>query len=401
MLDVHDRLMRSLEQAGRLDRALEALPDARGDRRAPLRRASASPSPSSRCCSPTARSPLYAALLDSDLPEDPYLSRDAGRVLPGPAARALPGGDGAPPAAAGDHRDVRDQQHGGPRRVDVRLSHAGGHRRAGVGHRAGLRGGDARCSTCARSGPTSRRSTSRSTRTRRSRCCSTPAGSSSARRAGCCATGAARSTSPTTVERFADGARAIAEALPGILAGDDRAGWDARVEELGEARVPDAVARRVAGLGALFSALDIVEVSAATERSVEEVAALHFAARRAPAPALAARPDRGAAARRSLAGDGARGTARRPVQPPRRADGRRAAERAGGRGDHRGRAARRAGSPRTRVPRSARSACWTTSATSGSYDLTTLPVALREVRDLIRAGDAQPSRAPLPAPAGG
>ena len=39
--------------------------------------------------------------------------------------------------------------------------------------------------------------------------------------------------------------------------------------------------------------------------------------------------------------------------------------------------------------------------TSGSYDLTTLPVALREVRDLIRAGEAEPSRAPLPAPAGG
>src|SRR3954451_19615284 len=80
-----------------------------------------------------------------------------------------------------------------------------------------------------------------------------------------------------TVERFADGARAIAEALPGILAGDDRAGWYARVEELGEARVPDAVACRVAGLGALFSALDIIEVSAATERSGEEVAALQLA----------------------------------------------------------------------------------------------------------------------------
>jgi hypothetical protein len=36
--------------------------------------------------------------------------------------------------------------------------------------------------------------------------------------------------------------------------------------------------------------------------------------------------------------------------------------------------------------------------TSGSYDLTTLPVARREVRDLIRAGTAQPSPPPVPQP---
>ena len=34
MLDVHARLIRSLEQTAGLDRALEALPERRGDRRA-------------------------------------------------------------------------------------------------------------------------------------------------------------------------------------------------------------------------------------------------------------------------------------------------------------------------------------------------------------------------------
>ena len=39
MLDVHDRFMRDLEASGRLDRAIEMLPDARRDRRAPAGRA--------------------------------------------------------------------------------------------------------------------------------------------------------------------------------------------------------------------------------------------------------------------------------------------------------------------------------------------------------------------------
>ena len=64
MLDVHDRMMRALEHAGRLDR--EPRGAARAARRSPSAapRTPASRSPSSRCCWPTARSRLYAELLD-------------------------------------------------------------------------------------------------------------------------------------------------------------------------------------------------------------------------------------------------------------------------------------------------------------------------------------------------
>ena len=78
------------------------------------------------------------------------------------------------------------------------------------------------------------------------------------------------------MQRFAAGARAVAGALPGVLVESEQAAWHARVEQLAGAGVPRALAGRVATLGALFYALDIVEVAAAGERPVEEVAALHF-----------------------------------------------------------------------------------------------------------------------------
>ena len=307
----------------------------------------------------------------------------------------------APPAAAGDHRDARDQQHGGPRRHRRsptacarrparrrRTSRAPTRRERGVRHALVLgrrRGARPR----GRRGHADRDAAGRppAGRARDALAAAQPAPAARHRRDG----------RALRRRRAARSPRRCPASSPATTAPAGTPAWRSSARR----GVPDAVARRVAGLGALFSALDIVEVSAATERSVEEVAALHFLLGGAAAPALAARPDRGAAARRSLAGDGARRTARRPVQPPRRADGRRPAQRAGGRGRPPRPRSWTRGSPRTRVPRSARSACWTTSGRAGRYDLTTLPVALREVRDLIRAGDAQPSRAPLPAPAGG
>ena len=90
-----------------------------------------------------------------------------------------------------------------------------------------------------------------------------------------------------------------------------------RVAGLTDAGVPEALAARVASQGALFSALDIVEVAGATERGVEEVAGAALRARRPAAPALAARPDRAAHPRHALGDDGPRGAARRPVLPAR------------------------------------------------------------------------------------
>src|ERR687896_570555 len=83
MLDVHDRLMRSFEQTGRLDRALEALPDAESvaeRRTAGLGLAQ----PELAGILAYSKITLYAALLDSDLPEDPALAGELARYFPAP-----------------------------------------------------------------------------------------------------------------------------------------------------------------------------------------------------------------------------------------------------------------------------------------------------------------------------
>jgi len=61
-----------------------------------------------------------------------------------------------------------------------------------------------------------------------------------------------------------------------VLVEAEQETWNERVAGLTEQGVPEALAARVASQGALFSALDIVEVAGAAERDVEEVAALHF-----------------------------------------------------------------------------------------------------------------------------
>ena len=77
-------------------------------------------------------------------------------------------------------------------------------------------------------------------------------------------------------ERYGEGAVAVADLLPDVLVESEQEHWRERVGRLVEAGVPESLAGRVAAQGALFSALDIVEVSNATEHSVEEVARLHF-----------------------------------------------------------------------------------------------------------------------------
>jgi glutamate dehydrogenase len=77
-------------------------------------------------------------------------------------------------------------------------------------------------------------------------------------------------------ERYGEGVAAVAELLPGILVESEREAWSERVAKLTEAGVPEELAARVAKQSALFSALDVVEIAKATERDVADVAALHF-----------------------------------------------------------------------------------------------------------------------------
>ncbi len=79
------------------------------------------------------------------------------------------------------------------------------------------------------------------------------------------------------IERFAPGAALLAETLQGVLHGPDRTALQQSAARYVGAGVPEELATRVAGLGALFSALDIAEVAGAAGAPIEEVAAVYHA----------------------------------------------------------------------------------------------------------------------------
>ncbi len=81
-----------------------------------------------------------------------------------------------------------------------------------------------------------------------------------------------------TSEHFTSGVRTVAANLDAILSPAATATIKAREEELCASLVPRDLAKRVASFDLLYSALDIVEIAIASKRSVEEVAGVYFAA---------------------------------------------------------------------------------------------------------------------------
>ena len=73
---------------------------------------------------------------------------------------------------------------------------------------------------------------------------------------------------------FAPGAALLTEALPRLLRGADRSAVERKTAEYVKGGAPEDLAARVAGLGTMFSALDIVEVATAAGEPTEEVAAV-------------------------------------------------------------------------------------------------------------------------------
>ena len=274
MLDVHDRFMRELESAGRLDRALEALPDTEtvADRRTANQGLT---QPELAVILAYSKITLYAALLDSDLPEDPALGAELERYFPSP----LPERFGDEMAAHRLRREIV-----ATRVTNDLVDRAGTTFVFRLGEDTGAAPADiARASIVARDvfrvralwddvealdGQVaadvqyemllaSRRMVERSARwLLRSR----PRPLDIA----------------AEVERYAEGARIVGDLLPDVLVESEQESWRERVAKLTEQGVPEALAGRVAAQGALFSALDIVEVAGATGHDLEEVARLHF-----------------------------------------------------------------------------------------------------------------------------
>ena len=274
MLDVHDRVMRDLEAAGRLDRALEALPD--GEVIAERRAAGLGlTQPELAVLLAYAKITLYAALLESDLPEDTALDDELDLYFPAPLPERF--GDVmrrhrlrreiVATRVTNDLIDRAGTTFVYRLRDDTGASPADIARAAFVardvfGVRALWEEVEALDGIVAAEVQTemllsSRRSVERATRwLLRSRPRPLDIAAETA--------------------RYAEGARIVTGALPGILVESEQEAWRERVGRLTEAGVPEALAARVATQSALFSALDIVEVAGATERPVEEVAALHF-----------------------------------------------------------------------------------------------------------------------------
>ncbi|MEW6636967.1 MAG: NAD-glutamate dehydrogenase, partial [Actinomycetota bacterium] len=78
------------------------------------------------------------------------------------------------------------------------------------------------------------------------------------------------------VEFFSGGVSELAERLPELVLDSAREAVEKSAEALIDAKVPPELARRVAALSPMFSELDIVDVAAATGKGVEAAAEVYF-----------------------------------------------------------------------------------------------------------------------------
>jgi glutamate dehydrogenase len=80
-----------------------------------------------------------------------------------------------------------------------------------------------------------------------------------------------------TISYFSDGAKELAESIPAILMAGDREAVENAAGRLVEAGVPQDLAERAATLGPMFPALDITDVANANGEPLETAAAVYFA----------------------------------------------------------------------------------------------------------------------------
>jgi glutamate dehydrogenase len=274
MVDVHARYIHSLEQAGRLDRGLEFLPgdEELGERRSDNRGLT---TPELSILLSYSKLTAYQDILGSDAPEDPYLSQELERYFPTPL------------------RDrFREQIHEHRLHRQITATHVTNSlvNRCGpsfvfrLGEETGAEAPDiARAYTAAREIFSMRefwdeiealdnkvearvqtrimldarklveRATRWLLRYRR-----TPL------------------DIQATISHFSDGASELADSIPGILLDGDRAAVENAAQRLVDADVPSDLAARAASLGPMFPALDITDVANAAGESLDTTAAVYF-----------------------------------------------------------------------------------------------------------------------------
>ncbi len=275
MVEVHARLIRALEQSASLDRELEYLPseqviDARhGERRGLV-------SPELAVVMAHSKIQIYTELLDSDVPEDPYLAEDLTRYFPAP----LP-----------DRYPEPMRRHHLRRELIATIIANQLVDRAGVTfffRLAEETGADvatlARAYAVAREVFTMRDFWAAvEDLDNRIEAGTQLAMLNEARRlveraARWLVRSGARGRLDISalVDRFAPAAEMLADALPEVLRGQDREAFADRLVELEAAGVPEGLARRVASMPALLYVFDIVVEAAETERPQEQVMDAYF-----------------------------------------------------------------------------------------------------------------------------
>jgi glutamate dehydrogenase len=275
MIDVHARLIRGLEQAGKLDRELEFLPsDEEVAEEKNARQGLTGPELAVLLAYSKIR--LYEELLASDVPEDPYLSHDLERYFPARLSERFR-------EEMEDHRLRRELiatfvtnslvnragmtfafrlgEETGASAPEIARAYAVARDVFDV-HRlwADVEGLDNRVAAETQLGLLleGRKLVERATRwllrNRRQ-----PLDISA------------------TVSYFGPGVATLSRALPQLLVASEHEVLERTASGLEAAGVPVELAARVAGLGPLLSGLDIVDVATATRLPVEEVGAVYFA----------------------------------------------------------------------------------------------------------------------------
>jgi glutamate dehydrogenase len=79
-----------------------------------------------------------------------------------------------------------------------------------------------------------------------------------------------------TAARYAPGVELLRRALPDVLEGADREAFEERAAQLAEAGVPRPLSARVATMPSMPSAFDVVAISAATKRALEDAMHTYF-----------------------------------------------------------------------------------------------------------------------------
>jgi glutamate dehydrogenase len=273
MLDVHARFIAGLERHG-LDRELETMPSdeeiaERSGSHAGLTR------PELATLIAYSKLDLYRELLESDVPEDPYLSAEFEAYFPSPLPDLFGG-------RMRDHRlrreitatqVVNNVLHGGGTTFVFRMREETGARPSDIARAYtvarevfGMRPQWAEIEVLDNRVPAEtqlemllegRRLVERGTRwflrNRRQ-----PLAIAEA------------------VSQFVSGAEVLYEATPMLLAPSDAEPFARRADELRSAGVPDDLAARVSSLPAMFAALDIVDVAHETSLDVGDVARVYF-----------------------------------------------------------------------------------------------------------------------------